>query len=216
MGENRDTGSQYEKSGFRDEVDLYLDCMYELRRLCSFIQKYLSNRENLTKDNLRLTIEVVSLQYRKLFELIAMSSLVTNKRRFTKKHGSILKGYRPKGIMNMVKGMNPNFYPIPVELNLTDNSKTYNFVKREGVFLSEKELCRAWNLCSNYLHTNNPFKPRLEATVIMDSFVDWMPKIMNLYYNHAIQLFDSDKHFIVDIDFSQEKREIKIYYIWAK
>jgi len=206
--------TEYNKSGFKNEVDLYIDCMQELIRIDNLIKKYISDRHNLRMDNLHLTVEIISLQFRKIFELIAISSLITNKRKFSNLHKLIYKT-EPNYIMKGIKRINPNFYPVPIKLEMSEDGKIANFIHRESVFLSEKELIKGWNLCSDYLHIRNPFLKKLELNIIMDSFLEWIQKIENLYYNHAINLAYDGKHFFVDMDFSGQ-REIKIYYAWAK
>ena len=209
-----DSDNHYTQAGYGDEVDKYLECMNELKRLMSFASKYLKNRQNLRFENLQITIEILCLQYRKIFELIAISSLSTNKKSFTKKHDHILYGYQPEKIMSGIRKINPKFYQVPVINIPKNNEPIYYFKERETDIFSDKELCKAWKLCSEYLHIRNPFKTGLNGDVILNLFFEWHQKIVNHFYNHSIMLSNSDKHFLVSMDFSEESKATEIYFIW--
>ncbi len=211
--EKHDIGSEYDKAGYDDEVDLYLDCMNELKKQCLFISKYIVKRENLRTDTLDTTIEIICLKYRKIFELISISSLITNKKKFTKKHDELVKNYKPAFIIKGMTELNSDFFPIAIKVNKIETG--YDLVKLTGDILSIEDLKNGWILCSNYLHTRNPFKPKLEVTIIMDSFFKWYQKIVNLFSTHSVQL-ESGKHFIVNMNFSNEKIETLISYAWSK
>ena len=66
----------------KPDIVLYCDLMEEIKRRMSVIDFYLSGGGHALFEP--TTIESIGLQLRKILELIAMASLVTNKKEYSK------------------------------------------------------------------------------------------------------------------------------------
>jgi hypothetical protein len=197
---------------YKDEVLKYMDCMDEILNICAFLPKHLGNPDNYEKENVFLTVQIACLQFRRMFELIAISSLVANKDALTGTHDQLLKNHKPDEIFSQIKKLNPDFFPIPAVFDPEINSDKYDYWVRIGNFITEDEIKKGWNLCSNFLHIRNPFKPPLKLNTALDSFKIWLPKIIDLLRIHGIHIKDSF-HFVCVMDFTPKRDKIRMYVI---
>lgn len=69
------------------EHQKYLQNLYDISKRMEVIGKHLS--ENFYTEYLITEVEFISLQFRKVFEHIALSSLVANKSEYSKVHAKI-------------------------------------------------------------------------------------------------------------------------------
>jgi hypothetical protein len=95
-----------------EDVQKYLSNMSEIRFRISNV------RENLNAKSFDVvSFESALLQIRKSLELIAFSSLVSNKDGYESVRGSIGKDWHAVRILKAVEAVNPDFYPVPVDPN---------------------------------------------------------------------------------------------------
>lgn len=188
----------------------YIACMKEIVERINYIKEYLENINNL--KNKSLALESICLQYRKIFELIAISTIVANQRQFTLQNKKLLKEWHPETIIKGIKKINPHYFPIPVINETIYGVVLCRFKKIDSTSLSESELISAWKSCSNHLHTRSPFDKKLDEHSILNNFQTWWDKIQGLLYTHSVRLETFTSYLIADVDFSK-KNPINVSFI---
>lgn len=148
-----------------------------------------------------IVTECVYLQFRKILELIAMSSLVANSQAIEEMNRSRKKlsnQWNGDAILKLVEGINPDFYPIPIiegpsrhpgaKAQLTDKS--------EG-FLTRSEFSRLYNLCGGLMHADNPLGRTTNYQELWEEGPAWEGRILELLNCHKIRLVGQDGFYLV-------------------
>ncbi|WP_428623524.1 hypothetical protein [Sedimenticola sp.] len=170
----------------------YADCMTFIRYRLEVINLFL-NRKITTGYDIP-DIETIALQFRKVFELIAMASLCSNREKFEEVRARFDKMWNAAEIIKMVEKFNPNFYPKPIERKFNKDPSTGGTISPllEG-FLTKEELIKAIGRCGDLLHADNPYS---ENEFINEKwfnrFRDWNSKTHNLLKLHTIQVLNYD------------------------
>lgn len=168
----------------------YATCMEEIK----LRQKAITNiSDNMNTTTYEMTnIEFVCLQFRKILELIAMASLVANKDQYERVYAKFFRHWKAKQILKDIKGINPNFYPVPTKQVIVDGKVVETINITDG-YLTMEDFDNVYNECSEMLHSKNPYNkktPDLEK--LKEKFVDWNSKIITLLSHHQVQLYQSD------------------------
>ena len=154
--------------------------------------------------------ECIYLQFRKILELIAMSSLVANSQAMQQMNRSRKKlGNQWNGdtILKLVAGINPDFYPVPmIERPPRHSIAKAELVEKTASFLSRADFSRLYNLCGGLLHADNPLGGRTDYRALWDEGPAWESRIIELLGCHKIRLVDQDGFFLVHMN---EKRDGK-------
>ena len=93
----------------------YADQMEEIKRRNASIKKL--SEIAVGQLHVPVVTECVYLQFRKILELIAMSSLVANRQTMEKMNRSrkqLGNQWNGDAILKLVEGINPDFYPVPI------------------------------------------------------------------------------------------------------
>lgn len=173
-----------------DAVHKYLAMMSEIKRriavVDAFSDKLIHALYNVT------TIESTYLQFRKIMELIALGSLVTNKDRYSRTHEKFEKHYHAKKIILDVERVNPNFYPNPIIQ--TPSSKPgvkMNWSQRQDDYLTKDGLVKLYERCGAILHSQNPYRDKPDYKRYETEIPMWRERIVNLLDAHVVNLVDS-------------------------
>jgi len=128
-------------------------------------------------------VESIAMQFRKILELIAMGSLVTNRDALAAAAKSFDRQWRAAAIMEGISKLNPAFYPVPQLTNPTEFSDATDDV------LTQDGWSSLYDACSKLLHTKNPFDTRETRN---EGFVNeiglWRDRIVRLLSVHKIRL----------------------------
>ena len=128
------------------------------------------------------------LQFRKIFEKIAITSLVANIEEYKRLRKQFAFAYHPDKIIKGLRKENPDFYPKP-STSIPKEDGTYHFEPIIEGFLTEDELIKAWNTCSDIVHAENPYARRPhDYEKAKELFPDWLTKIVVLLNHHSIIL----------------------------
>ena len=92
-----------------NEIDLYCNLMYEVKKRIAVVQGFLGGQINAIYP--RMTIELAVLQLRKMLELIALVSLVAHKDEYAKRHQKFASHWHAERILRDIEKINPDFYP---------------------------------------------------------------------------------------------------------
>jgi hypothetical protein len=184
-----------------DDGIKYITCMRIIVNRMNLVKSYLEDKSNLEKDKLYLTIEFISLQYRKVFELIILASLAANRKAVTTQYLHLLSEYNPERIIKAMKKINPNYYPQPIKVETIFGIQATRILPMTDKHLSESELKSAWRLCSDYLHARNPYGKPIGTKQILKNFQVWWDKIQALLFTHCIKLKQEYIFLITDVPF---------------
>ena len=179
-----------------DDVQKYLLMMSEIKRRTAVIDAFSDKRANALYDI--PTTESIYLQFRKILELIALSSLVANKEKYSQAYEKFEKHWNAKKIVLDVERINPNFYPEPViQVPSSKSGVKMEFLQRERDYLTKDELVKLYEKCAALMHAQNPYRSKPDYTRYENEIPVWQERIDNLLYAHVINLVDStDIHLI--------------------
>lgn len=169
----------------KEDVQKYQNQLVEIKRRISIIREFLNNEKS---TGFFITdVEFVCLQFRKIVELIAFSSLIANREEYSKVHDKYKYDWNPKFIFKDLERLNPDFYPVPVD-GVRDGNYLHLKQIKDG-FLSKDEAINLYNKCNSVLHVSNPFKGEKDLKKIKENFQVWTNKIVTLLSNHNILLY---------------------------
>jgi len=167
------------------ELELYQDCLYEIKRRIDVITDHLNEITN--EKYLIIEIETVCLQFRKILEKIALMSLVANKELYAEQNEKFARHYHAERIMRELERINPNFYPIPTK-RIKCGNKVYEWVEIESGYLTREEFVKIYEKCGSMMHAQNPFACKKSLKEIQACFPEWLNKICTLLNHHHISL----------------------------
>jgi len=145
-------------------------------------------------------IETCCLNFRKILEIIAMANMISNQDEYLAAYNNFASHWNAKKIIAFLENVNPNFYPTPIQVNVSSQIDRWDDINNGS--LTKEEFIEIYNDTSPVLHTRNPFTPPpdqayFQAYIV--KFKAWHDKIMLLLQNHSIEL-QSGNLLIVQLD----------------
>lgn len=111
------------------------------------------------------SVETAALQFRKVVELIAFSSLIANKNIYSEIHTKFSKHWNAKLILQDLERIHPDFYPQPIHQMPTDKPGIQSeFVPRNNDYLTKEQLIELYDECGGLLHAENPLENKQTTT----------------------------------------------------
>lgn len=188
----------------------YADQMEEIKRRTASIKKI--SEIALGQLHLPVVTECVYLQFRKILELIAMSSLVANRQAMEKINRSRKKlgnQWNGDAILKLVEGINPDFYPVPViERPSRYPAAKMELVEKTDGFLGRGEFSRLYNLCGGLMHADNPLGRKTDYRALWEEGPVWESKILELLGCHKIRMVGQDGFYLVHM---REERDGRVH-----
>jgi hypothetical protein len=174
------------------DVQIYCNCMAEVRNRIGVVQAVLEGRATTGAD--AFNVELIFLQLRKALELIALGSISANKTVYSAAHKNFAKHWKAKVMLDEVEKVNPDFYPAPLDPP-QEIAPGVNqcFEPPAGGFLTKDEFASLYDLCSEVVHTRNPYAAIDPAIQIGYSVQEWVTRIQRLLSWHVMHLVDGDK-----------------------
>jgi hypothetical protein len=168
-------------------IQRYADAMKEIKLRISVILSYNSGERN--SKYKAATVETLGLQFRKVFELIAFSSLAANQELYSTVHSDFAKHWEAAKLIKNLRRINPDFYPKPVvEKKTSQPGVLHQLVDRGPDYLTQEDLIEAHGRCGALMHASNPFAQAIDYTLYERLFPNWLTRIINLLNNHRIHL----------------------------
>jgi len=167
----------------------YCSLLMEVKRRTEVAYAFISQQTHAIY--LPTTIESACLQVRKILELIAFGSLVVNNEEFFRQYGKPDKLWRAKEVLEKVGKVNPEFYPEPIIQTPSDQPGVkMEWTDRGDDYLNKEKFVEVYDKCSDILHTNNPFRSRVEVDYdyYKSSLPKWMNEIVNLLNAHLVKI----------------------------
>ncbi len=180
------------------DLNPYVACLEEIKARYRIVTSFQTGERNAIYDV--PTTEIMALQFRMIFELIALASLAANSGIFEQNQIKFEKKWQPSQILKDIKKLNPNFYPQPIieEQSEQPNIKN-NLVSMKYGYLTPEMLVKAHGLCGNILHARNPFGKKINHIWYRNMMKEWANNIVALLSVHKIQLLDDDVFYLVHL-----------------
>lgn len=148
----------------------------------------------MTTGYLITDVELLCLQFRKILELIALSSLVANKKEYSKQHDKFARHYNARLILQDLERVNPNYYPEPTKqiVKEIDGQTLFELQPVTEGFLTKEEFLEMYEKCGGMLHAENPYGHNRDVKKLKEKFPVWLSKIIKLLNHHNITLVDGE------------------------
>ncbi|HEX3754386.1 MAG TPA: hypothetical protein VHV26_04850 [Rhizomicrobium sp.] len=167
----------------------YKSCMEEIKRRQHAIDDILSGNRSTTFKY--TNVEFVALQFRKVFELIILSTLASNRHLFENLTRKLSKEWQISKVTELVEKKNADFYPRPIDRAPTTQGALKDEWKDVQIgYLTLFELTAAHGKIGNLMHAHNPYKAEIESDAIENDFPSWRTKTIRLLNNHIVKFPD--------------------------
>lgn len=173
------------------DIDLYLSCMEQIKFRVNGINNALSHFGASAFGP--LDAEFVALQLRKVFELIAYSSLCAHRQLFEGIRARIDREDKIAQILKTIKQHHPRFFPIPIRQQPSRTpGAAIEVVDQPSKSLTLDTLIQAHGNVADWLHSFNPYTTPLSPTEWHGRFRDLLLQTTALLGHHRIILIDHD------------------------
>lgn len=180
------------------DKDKYLYCMKEIKLRLVTVDDFLAGRR--TSGYAIPDVELIFVQFRKIFELVCLSSLCAHKENYSKTEKQLRNEWNLSKICRDLGKINPHFFPSPIR-EFEDEHGVARFEPIAEGFMGKEEMTRAHGVCGDHLHAFNPYKGReWKIDELKQMFVEWKSKTVKLLNSHRIQLLDHPKEIWVHME----------------
>ncbi|MFZ3073412.1 MAG: hypothetical protein WA162_09230 [Thermodesulfobacteriota bacterium] len=155
----------------------------------------------LSTGNELFDYEFVSIQLRKSLELVAFASMAANKKLYAEAHANFAKHWRAKEMLSNLERLHPGFYPQPIRLDHVKESGAKHFEHIENGYLTKGDFETLYDLCSEVLHTRNPFTQKNRHIDFKHSVAEWVQRIESLLRLHLMRFVDREEIWMVDMEY---------------
>ncbi|WP_051688630.1 hypothetical protein [Butyrivibrio sp. AE2032] len=177
-----------------EEYTLYVRNMAIIKMRIKSIKKI---RKHMISTGYSFTdIEYCVLQIRKILELVALSSLISDYKVYEEKMDNIYKMWKADLIIKDIERINPQFYPEPT-LTIKKAGEIDRLVMTNKEYLTKKRFIEVYNKCGKMLHSHNLMNGEknitdlyLQYDLYLEKWVEW---IENLLENHIVNLYETGK-----------------------
>ena len=136
-------------------------------------------------------VEVTFLFLRKCLEQMAFSWLIANKEAYSAAHADFATNWKIKTLLKRIEALNPDFYPKPVIFpEQADANGIKHLADVPDGFLTRDELEILYDLCSEVLHTWNPYRAGPWQLDTEKPIAEWVQRLQRLLNHHYIRLLD--------------------------
>ena len=143
-------------------------------------------------------VEFCALQIRKILELIALSSLISDLDVYREQLNDIEKKWNARLILQDIERIHPNFYPVPIEI---DPDNKYRWLDKKTTYLTKEQFVSKKKKCGKILHEDSAFKDDkdMDSTYNQadEQINNWVLLIMNLLNTHTVHLYNKKDLFYI-------------------
>ena len=165
--------------------------MAQIRQRIGLVQRVLDR--TVTTGEEGFDTEIIFVQFRKILELLAFSTLTANREKYSIAHANFAIHWKAKSMLDAVEKLNPNFYPVPHGLPKTLPNGVKNLTPLTEGFLTKKDFELLYDKSSEILHARNPFATKDPVIEIGYSVAQWIARIQSLLSLHYVDLIDETK-----------------------
>jgi hypothetical protein len=173
-------------------IQLYAEQMREIKRRIEVIDFYLfKGGHAMYKPT---TTESICLQFRKILELIAFSSLIANKPQYSAVHKNFETHWNAELLLKDLNRVNPDFYPKPIEekpsaaLGVENELPPILLSPILDGYLTQDDFIHIYKKCGGMLHALNPYGSKTGYDYFEKSFPEWRKKLIRLLNSHEVHL----------------------------
>jgi hypothetical protein len=197
----------------QSDIQKYCNLMEEVKRRMLVINAF-GNRLTTTPFG-ATNIESVYLQLRKILELIALGSLVTNKVEFSKAYSEFSKYWNAQYLLQDLERVNSEFYPQPIiEKPGTKPEVAADWEPKTSGFLTKEDFLKLYEKCGKIMHAGNPYGTQIDYSYFEKSIQDWLNKITGLLSSHYIKLVNDPNIYLVHMRENERSGSVG-HYIFA-
>lgn len=169
-------------------LESYCNCMEEIRQRLGIVASL--GQGKISTGIKDADIELAFLQLRKSLEVIAFASLIANKDVYSAAHANFASHWRAKAMLECIEKLNPDFYPLPLELpKLLESGVKHCDLITDG-FITKTEFESLYDKSSEILHSRNPFMTKDPVVKLGYSVKQWIVRIQRLLAFHRVSLVD--------------------------
>jgi hypothetical protein len=169
------------------DIQIYTNSMARIRERIDFIADMNTNK--IEVGSTAFKAELMFVQFRKILEEIAFSTLAANRDEYEKLHANFAVHWKAKAILKELRALNPDFYPVPHKPPVKTGGKTFFGSVQDG-FMTPDEFVTLYQASSEVIHTRNPYKggdPTIRAKYTV---AEWIKRIQKLLTWHRAQLIN--------------------------
>ncbi|MFH1217773.1 MAG: hypothetical protein V1706_14860 [Pseudomonadota bacterium] len=182
-----------------DNIQKYISLMAEIKRRTLVVDSFTQGKTHSVYK--ATTVETIYLQFRKILELIAMGSLVANKKEFSKIHTKFSNYWNAEKIINDIEKLNSNFYPTPIKQNPCEEPEIKSRFEKipDSKHLTKSDFVSLYKKCGAILHAENPYGKKIDYDSYNSMAVVWRQKIRNLLNAHEIRLINDENLYLIQM-----------------
>ena len=159
-------------------------------------------------------VEFCALQIRKILELIALSSLISDLDVYREQLNGIEKKWNARLILQDIGRIHPDFYPVPIDI---DPDNKYRWLDKKNPYLTKEQFVSIFKKCGKVLHEDSVFRDDkdMDSTIKQtDEQIDnWMALIMNLLNTHIVRLFNKKDLFYITMGGENDRPRGNIFTV---
>jgi hypothetical protein len=181
---------------YRTPIHLYAEQMLEIKRRTEVIQYFLAEGGHALYQP--TTTESVCLQFRKILELIAFSSLVANKDKYSAAHKDFKSHWNAERLLNDLSRINPDFYPKPIEEKRSTTPGIVNdLLAITDDYMTQDDFVQIYKKCGGILHAANPYGTKTSNHYYEKSIPVWLNKLIRLLNCHKVHLVEETGFWLI-------------------
>lgn len=188
-------------------INLYAQQMREIKRRIEVIDFFLKGGGHALYES--STIESTCLQFRKILELIAFSSLIANKNLYSATYIKFASNWNAELLLKDLRRINPMFYPVPFEETPCTLAVRQSKLVPSSEFLTEEDFVSVYKQCGGMLHAANPYGSKIGLDFFKKSFRTWQQKIIRLLNCHEVHFVDHTDIWIINM---QEDGDNEVHF----
>ena len=183
-------------------AETYCNCMEDVKRRLTVVNTVTKGK--LSTGSELFDYEFVSVQIRKSLELVAFASMTANKKLYAEAHANFANHWKAKVMLSNLHRLHPGFYPQPIILDHVNEFGVKHFEHVKDVYLTQENFVTLYELCSEVLHTWNPFTNKERHIDFKRSVAEWVQRIERLLRLHLMRFVDREEIWVVDMATSMD------------
>lgn len=144
-------------------------------------------------------VEWIAVELRIALELIVLGSLVTNRNAIARV-SSVFKIKEVTYARKLVREVNPDYWPTPIESGPRDDDGTLTAQPFEGDFLRENEWGREYGFLSELVHAQHPYSDPRDRASDVERLRALFYRVAILLRQHAIVLAGNQDAYLGQLD----------------
>lgn len=178
------------------EAHRYRLAMEDVKRRLLMIEDL--GDKTVTLGDVDLDRDAAFLQFRKVLEFIAFSSLIAHKELYSQAYANFHDRWRACKLLEDIEKLNPNYYPQPIDSVEVPGEARKHLTPRKDGFLTKGDFVTLYDKTSEFIHVWNPYTKKVPKIDLVYSAREWLNRIWALLKIHVAHLPD-DRLWIVVI-----------------